>query len=423
MPNVYKTRLRLILWLLLLLVVTGGLVWMRFAHDAVRASTVAAEGKTPAAREHTSTSNSSGSPGTPGTNPKTSAMDKTPAPSRLPPPDAALLARFKAFYTRLLGGMSRDEALAALKDLKQRVHDLPPETAASTLIALLQSGEDASTGLAFVVGDEGVLDESPTYRVALLDLLGQTDPDATVAYSRTLLTETTRPDEYALGLRNLAWLNHDGELNREIGSCFAAMLNRDEWRAHPTAGYLEAFDIAAALGGTSMVAELSSVLRLTTPQGEVIQSAVNRATFIALDRIMLREPDTIAGLYAGDPTFLDFAPNHRASLLARLDPTAPAQEQALRVYLLSLPPESRELTYFAKVFPNGNFFEGNRLASSWETASTTATGPQRDQAVLNFVNTLLADKAYASVASPLQTIRTRLQSFASDSSTTPAAPH
>jgi hypothetical protein len=166
-----------------------------------------------------------------------------------------------------------------------------------------------------------------------------------------------------------------------------------------------------------MVVELSSVLRLTTPNGEIIQSDVNRAAFIALDRIMLREPDTIAGLYSADPTFLDFAPNHRASLLARLDPASTAQQQALRTYLLSLSSSGTELAYFTRIFPNANFFEGNRLVSSWETSSSTDTAPRRDQAALGFVDTLLADNAYAGIAPALRTIRSRLQSFANATST------
>jgi hypothetical protein len=354
MPEECKSKQRFSPWLLILIIATAVLVWIRVAIDETRPSTVATA-------KPLAESNVESSPQTsesPGMSPvkKATSTDKKSPPANLPPPNAALLTRLKEFHARLLTGISRDEVLAALKQLKQHVHDLSPETAAATLIALLQSGENAPTGLAFVVGDEGVLAESPTYRVALLDFLGQTDPDATIAYSRTLLAETAQPDEYALGLRNLAWLNHEGRLNGEIGTYFAAMLDRDEWCAHPSAGYLEAFDIAASVGGANMIAELASVLRLTAPNGEVIQSAANRAAFIALDRIMLREPNTIAGIYTADSTFLDFAPNHRASLLARLDPNSPQQGEALRAYLRSTPANSQELSYFASLFPNGNFF-------------------------------------------------------------------
>ena len=305
--------------------------------------------------------------------------------------------------------MSRDDTLAALQDLKKQVHDLPPDVAAATLVALLRSGEDAPTGLGFVVGDEGVLAESPRYRVALLDLLGQTDPDTAVAYSRSILAETTQPDEYALALRNLAWLDHEGTLTAEVSSRFSAMLDRTDWLAAPTTGYLEAFDIAVAVGGNAMISELSSVLRLTTHDPAVDRAKIDRAAFIALDRIMQREPDSIAALFTADPTFLDFAPNHRASLLSRLDPASPSGQKTLRTYLQSIPPAGEELAYFIKIFPNPNSFEGNRLVTSWETSSTPTTSiTRRDQAALAFVETLLTESTYVDLAPPLQTLRTRL---------------
>lgn len=341
---------------------------------------------------------------------KDPASPKSEAPSVNVPPDPALLARFKAFHARLQAGMSRPDTLAALRDLKQQVHDLPPEVAAATVIAALQLGDDAATGLAFIVGDEGVLDESPTLRTALLDLLGQTEPEAAIAYSQTVLNDATTPDEYALALRNLGWLNHEGELSAELTRHFGAMLDNTEWRTRPTDGYLEAFDIAVAVGGKEMITDLVSVLRLSNGESTA-QSAVNRAAFIALDRIMLREPDTLAAIYMQDPSFMDFAPNHRASLLSRLDPASAPQADALRNYLRAVPADSPELTYFARIYPNGNFFEGNRLVSGWETPGIVQI-QQRDARALEFINQLLADPTYANVAPSLQKISKRLTSFA-----------
>lgn len=79
--------------------------------------------------------------------------------------------------------------------------------AAEALIAELQTGRDLETGLQFVVGAEGVLDEAPSYRSALLDLLGQTDPEAALHFSQSILENTQSPDEYALALRNVAWMS------------------------------------------------------------------------------------------------------------------------------------------------------------------------------------------------------------------------
>jgi hypothetical protein len=333
------------------------------------------------------------------------APDGTPPPAQPIPPDPALLTTIRSLRNELQTGLSREDTLARIAVIKQQVHDLPPETAAATLIALLESGEDSPTGLGFVVGDDGVLAEAPTYRVALIDLLGQTEPDAIVGYSRTLLDTTPRPDEYAVALRNLAWLDHEGSLTRELSTRFSALLDRSDWRAAPSTGYLEAFDIAVAVGGNGMVTELASVLQLTAEQ-----PALNRAAFVALDRIALREPQTLAAIVTADPTFLDFAPDHRASLIARLDPASPAEQAALRSYLLSTPAGGEEITYFAKIFPNPNFFDSHRLVTPWEPITDTAS--RRDEAALVFIDTLLAEPAYATHSASLQSIRARLQSFA-----------
>lgn len=323
-------------------------------------------------------------------------------------PDRPLLADLASLRSSLRSGsLPPDAVLARLRLIKQRVHDLPPETAAATLIAALESGDDAPTGLGFVVGNDGVLDQSPTYRVALIDLLGQTEPDAVVAYSRQLIAETSRPDEYAVALRNLAWLDHENALTREISADFTRMLDRADWRSAPTTGYLEAFDIAVAVGGDAMVAELASVVRLTAEQ-----PALNRAAFVALDRIALREPQTLAAIVTADPSFLDFAPNHRASLLSRLDPAQPAQQAALLAYLRTVPAGGDEIAYFAKIFPNSHFFESHRLVTPWETVASTDTAPRRNAAVLAFVDTALANPTYAAHAASLESIRARLQALA-----------
>lgn len=404
-----RSRARLLLLALVLLVPAGWMLAPLITRDKTE-SFGSAQGDEP------TTSVSSANPAesrsaSPAAAPSPTALaDKTPAAEEPAAADPALLARFRAFRSKLLAGMPQEEVLAALADLKKQVHDLPPEVAAATLIALLQLGEDAPTGLGFAVGTDGVLDESPSYRVALLDLLGQTEPDAIASYSRSLLAESARPDEYAISLRNLAWLNHENRLDGEVTAAFSALLDRKDWRAAPTDGYLEAFDVAVAVGGPSMLAQLVSVLRLTTPDGTVSEPAVNRAAFIALDRVMLREPDLVAGVYVADPTFMDFAPNHRASILSRLDPASPAQAQALRTFLLSTPPDSPSLAYFGRIYPNASYFDANRLVTSWESPGADRIA-ERDARALAFVNTLSADPAFEKVAPVLDAIRTRLRSF------------
>ncbi|MBL9154593.1 MAG: hypothetical protein JNK37_19095 [Verrucomicrobiales bacterium] len=310
-----------------------------------------------------------------------------------------------AFDRIARGGLSADDIREALRRMREAIHAADPAGAAAAIVAFLQSGRDAPTGLAFVVGSEGVLDEAPTWRVALLDWLAQTDPGLASDYSRGFLPGANRPDEYAIALRNLAWLNVDGTFDAEIATAFSGMLDRPEWLANPSAGFLEAFDVAVALGGADLWRQVGSVLKIEGPGGAVPEHPVNRAAFVALDRLMQREPETLIGILQETPDWLQWAPRHLTSLLTRLDVRSDAQRDFLRDYLLSGQAPAGELEYFATVFPNLNAFVGNRLVSEWEGLRQA---PGLDRATLETVSAWMQDPAFAAVAPHLRVIQGRL---------------
>jgi len=324
------------------------------------------------------------------------------------PPERGLKRELDSLLAMLGNRAPREEVRSRLQALKTLIHGLPPDSAASAIIAFLQSGLDAPTGLGFVVGGEGVLDEAPTLRVALLDWLAQTDPSQALDYSRALLPLTSHSDEYAIALRNLAWLNPNGALDMEIAAAFAQMLDRGDWLAKPTAGFLEAFDAAVAIGGRDSWLQLGSVLRMETTTGDSPEHPANRAAFIALDRLMLREPETLVALLRDQPDWLSWAPLHRASLLTRLDVRSESQRAFLRGYLLSGAHFPGELEYFSSVFPNVNRFSGNRLVTEWEGMQAT---PDLDQATLDQVRHWTTDPAFSGLIPHLQTILQRIELF------------
>lgn len=316
-----------------------------------------------------------------------------PPSSSTPPPFAshpALATGWQDLLDAALNEASPEEIARRLDSLRTLAHQLPPELAAASLIAFLRSGQDAPTGHEFIVGDEGVLDSSPTLRIAALDHLGQTDPRLSAAFALELFDLNPTSDEYALALRNLAWANPRGRHTPQLRSRFAALLAHPEWLAQPSTGLLEAFDLGVAL---LAVEEVAAVLRLTPRHGAPLDPALDRAAFIALDRIMLRSPQTFLARLDADPSFLDWAPLHRASLLARIDPRQPAQADTLRAYLLRLPPDSEELTTFAALFPNPHAFEGPRLVTAWESPRLDL--PSLDQAARSTLASWLAHPDFA----------------------------
>lgn len=301
------------------------------------------------------------------------------------------------------GKRSRDRVLELSGRLKKRVHALSPDEAALAIASLLRSGVDYETGLYFAVGSEGVMDEAPTLRTLLLDLLGQTDPAISAEVSREVLGSTNSADEYALALRNLAWINHDRRLDGELLGWFRGMLGRTEWRAQPSDGFLEAFDAAVDLGAAT---EMAGVLGSTARDPS---SPLDRAAFIALDRITINEPQEVLVSAVKDPSLLAASPMHRASLLARLDIRDPRERETLADYLLSFPHAEGELQYFARIFPNSNRFVGHRLITPSEPVPSIAQIEELDRATLGLLESWAQDPAFASRASELSAMTERLR--------------
>ncbi|MDX2079201.1 MAG: hypothetical protein SFU53_00295 [Terrimicrobiaceae bacterium] len=295
------------------------------------------------------------------------------------------------------------EIRAGFLALKKRVHELPPDGAAAELIRELRTGRDTTTGLAFRVGEHGTIADPTTYRVGLLDLLGQTEPEAALAFSREILTTTASADEFAIALRNVAWLNVDGRFNAELTNTFSAMLDRPGWLTNPTAGFLEAFDVAVAVGGPAMAIELASVIGVSSePAGSRITEA---AAALALERLMIREPDAILSAIQQNAQWLDWAPEIRGSLLARLDVREGRQNAFLRDYLTRTTVPEAEMSRFVRTFPDLSFRGSHRLV----------TGPEKierfrgiDGATIRQINEWLTDPTMAPAVARLEAIRDRL---------------
>ncbi len=325
------------------------------------------------------------------------------------PVEAAGSSEVREELLRLLAGLragaSPQQVREALREAKTTVHAAPLDASAEAIIALLETREDAPTGLDFVVGPEGVMDESPTWRTALLDLLGQTDPFQFVHYMRTLLASATSPDEYALALRNLGWANPGGKLDGEIRGYFSAMLSRPAWRESPSTGYLEAFDLAVATGAVG-----EAVAALDPAQGKT-ESSVSRAAFVALDRIMLRNPDGVVSEFEKNPDFLSRSPYHRASILSRLDVRQPGQSALLARYFLRSDHAPGELEYFSELFPNGNRFASHRLVTSPEGKGSIGDMNVLDRATVEVLRGWLGAPEFNGRRGELEKVITRLEGF------------
>lgn len=332
----------------------------------------------------------------------------TPIPEASPTPaivSPELEKQADDFFRLIAAGGPLENVLAAFTKLRELVHALPPEVAAETLIALLRSGRDAATGLPFAVGEEGVLDSAPTFRTSLMDLLGQTTPDQAAAYSWEILAHTSSSDEYPLALRNIAWARTAPGWTPAMQQAFAKMLQNPVWMREPSGGFLEGFDFAVDQGKPGIL-QMAGVLADAKAAGN---DAVGRAAFIALDRLMLRDPGAVVQVLRENPSMLSSAPDELASLASRLDVRDPAQRAYLEDYLAHQSPGSPTTAYFFSVFPNGNRFDAPRLVTTSEP--TVEAMSEIDRATLQAVLAWRRDPRFSQHSAALAEVELRLRGF------------
>jgi hypothetical protein len=245
-------------------------------------------------------------------------------------------------------------ARAILAELRQALRAVGADAASAAILHYLESGTDLATGLGFTLEAGGVLDDAPSLRTALLDLLGQLDP-ITAVECTTLIFENSRiSDEWALALRNLGWQNQTGVHSEMMRARFHEMLHREEWITQPGEGFLQAFDVAVHLGGITEIHEMISLVLPVDSENRPVKTGLTHAAYLALDRLTVKNPQQTLQVLAGDPGLLAWAPEHRASLLARADVSNPEQRALLKSCLATLADRPRELETFTSLFPNRN---------------------------------------------------------------------
>lgn len=300
-----------------------------------------------------------------------------------------------------------EEARNALAALRSFLGSLPAGLAGEAIAGYLADpAKDAATKIEFAVGKGGMLEGHPSLRVALLDWLGEIDPQRAGAVAASILATPTQPDEWAVCLRNYAKAN-PGEAGRGfLRDKAEEMIRNPQWRAEPSVGFLEAFDVLVHVGATESAGLLGELVADRADGGR----ALAHAAFLALDRLTIREPVAMLGEFAARPQLAEARPEMVANLFARADLREPAQQQLVRDYLLDPARSAPELAAFAGVFPNNNYAVSNNLL----TETRTPRGDElavHDAAALAIVESWLAEPAFEPVKRYLATMRERLANF------------
>jgi len=269
-------------------------------------------------------------------------------------PDPVLKAELQALKSLLAQKPDRETALRLLREFMQKAFASNPDAEAAALLEFLQSGQDEATGLDFIVGEAG-LDEWPSLRTFLLDLLGKIDLDAAAQYAlANIIPFKKSTPEYAVSLQIL-W--NDGGAEKptpELTQAWLGLLGKADWSARPDAAWLESLDFASRIPEATPVFIEAASLWLARPEEA---SGKAETVEIALERMMIRHPaETLSALLENSQWMSEGrGPAVRATLFARADASAPEQVIYLKDYLQNLDPSGNEAKVFYRSFPCYNF--------------------------------------------------------------------
>jgi hypothetical protein len=331
-------------------------------------------------------------------------VSATANPAVVTPASERLSGQLQQAAISLRAAQDEMSARQKLEQLRAALLAAPKDEAVAAIRAFLDSKADADTHLAFKVGQGGVLDGAPTLRTFLLDELGRLDPAAAADYSRIILQSEDSPDEWAVALRNLAWGDTSADGRSLLEQKTTELMQDAAWQQNPSTGYLEAFDVAVYLGGTSLIPTLTGLLQQPN------DPAVTHASYLALDRMVINDPGATLNALLANPDLMQGRETTRADYFARADVEDPQQKQILENYLLSPNTSAAEINTFAGIFPNANYMLSLNLLTQSQTL-TRASLAARDAASLQAVQQWLADPQFARLQPVLSQMETRISGY------------
>jgi len=291
-----------------------------------------------------------------------------------------------------------------LAELRMMLDSLPSDTASRVVRLFLASSKDASTKLDLTIKSGGRLGDASSLRVFLLDYLGGIDRSAAGAVAAQILSHYTTPDEWAVCLRNYAWANSNPTARAYLEAKAHELLMNPDWRKHPTAGFLEAFDTIVYAHGTALTPDLAALVR------DKDNRATSHAAFLTLDRLTITDPSAMLKQLVDQPELMKGREQTRANLVARADVSQPDQRGFLEHYLLDSARTPEELDTFAGLYPNANYMISSNLLTTVETPRGGELAA-RDRDALGVVEQWQADPRFKDMQPLLAHIHERLAAF------------
>jgi hypothetical protein len=207
-----------------------------------------------------------------------------------------------------------------------------------------------------------------------------------------------------VALRNLARGDTTDDGRALLAQKTGEMLQYQPWQQNPSTGFLEAFDAAVYIGGTSLMPALTDLVR------EQNNPAVSHASYLALDRLVINNPTATLTALLDDPSSMQGRETTRANYFARADVRDPQQKQVLENYLLKPQTSAAEIETFAGIFPNANYMISPNLLTQSQTPDRAAL-VNRDAESLRVVQGWITDPRFAQLLPSLQKMQSRLAGY------------
>lgn len=301
---------------------------------------------------------------------------------------------------------SKDPATtrALLAKLRNLLNSLPQDVASREVQNFLTTGKDADTKLDLTIQSGGLIDDTSSVRVFLLNYLGLVDPAAGGELATQILDHYTTPDEWAVSLRNYAKVHFDKAGIAYLQQKDRELLSNAAWVKDPSAGFLEAFDTIVYAKDIAVTPALSNLLR------DKSNIAAGHAAYLTMDRLVIAEPKTMLKTLVDDPSLMKGHEKTRADFVARADIGLPEDRAIVEKYLLAPNLSAEELSQFVAIYPNFNYMISNNLLTD-TTPLPRDIIVKRDQAALAVVQQWQDDPRFDHLQPALDQLQKRLQGF------------
>lgn len=312
-----------------------------------------------------------------------------------------LVERLDNLQRYLSSSHSAADAAAALSAMARALANSTPTDAARALSLMLDKGVDALTGLEFRVGPGGVLASAPTFRVWMLDQLGQIDTAAAASFSAEIYARHDSADEWALALRNDWRIASTSGAIEPVRARALELIDDQVWSLQPSRGYLEAVDVTVATLAWEAVPRFEQWLGPTQP------TSLRTAAWIALDRMTMEMPSDFLPALAQNRAWLMTQPQLRAGLMARANLDSASELKAVETYLARTDISETEGARFFELLPNVSATVSFNLVTIARTPGP-AQAAQLDRAALHGVRQFQQDERFTRWKDNLVAAETRL---------------